>query len=123
MLPVCFIMMPAGGAGAATDAPAEVDQEPWRKNPRVFTRTNSPASRPVRSGIWTTVRRLYDTHPANGGFAHLWKFARVVWCLLLGWLDFAGVIRAPRDSNHPRRDLPGNTRSTHAHDMRLYTPV
>jgi len=52
MLPVCFIMMPAKGAGAATEAPAEVDQEPWRKDPRVFTRTNTPASRQARSDIW-----------------------------------------------------------------------
>ena len=45
MLSVCFMMMPAEGAG-----PAEVDQEPWRKDPRVFTRTNSPISRPARYG-------------------------------------------------------------------------
>ena len=32
--------------------------------------------------------RTQKAATANGWFAHLWKFARVVWCFLLGWLDF-----------------------------------
>jgi hypothetical protein len=77
MLPVCFMMSPGGGGGAAAEgggaAAEDDDKEPWEKNPRYLTRTNSPSSRPARSDIWATVRRLQDTHPkvSDGGYTHI----------------------------------------------------
>jgi len=74
------MMMDEGPGGGAAEADAEeaagpgevVDKKPWLKDPRALTRSNSPTSRPPRSTIWVSVRRLEPNHPMVAeGYEHI----------------------------------------------------